>query len=170
MALEFDISSNPHTFVDIKIERERAAKDRASFRGKNIRFLIYFLTVLGSYVTCMLVFIIPHLNNPEFGIISYFLPYLTFFIFVFGNRIHIKQIEKPQKIVDKVIASLKETPPEALVDVVGVGDGELPAEVTSFVDKISIQKRLLVQAEIDVIQKWMKGQLNQPVTLKSKVA
>jgi len=163
MALEFDIRSNPHTLIDIKIERERVAKDRARFRGKNIRFLICFLTVLGSYVTCMLVFIIPHLNDPDFGIGSYFLPYLTFFIFVFGNRLHITWVEKPQKIVDKVISVLKDAPPEALLNV--VGDGELPSEVTSFLEKIAIQKRSLVQAEIDVIQKWMKDQLKTDLPL-----
>ncbi len=162
MALEFEISSNPHSLIDIKTERERVTKDRARFRGKNIRFLICFLTVLGSYVTCMLVFIIPHLNDPDFGIGSYFLPYLTFFIFVFGNQLHIKLIEKPQKIVDKAIAALKETSPETLLDV--VGDGQLSAEVTTFLDKIALQKRPLVQAEIDLVKTWMKSQLNRPVT------
>jgi len=48
MALEFDITNNPHTLIDIKTERERVTKDRASFRGKNIRFLILFFDGIGQ--------------------------------------------------------------------------------------------------------------------------
>jgi len=112
----------------------------------------------------MLVFIIPHLNDPDFGIGAYFLPYLTFFIFVFGNRLHLKLIEKPQKIVDKAVAALKETSPETLLDV--VGDGQLSSEVTTFLDEVSLQQRSLVQAEIDLVKKWMKSQSDRPVTAK----
>lgn len=155
MALEFGMSSTPPSLNVIQVERERAVKDRATFRGKNIRFLIYFVTVLVSYVVTMLIFIIPHLNDPDWGIGSYFLPYLTFVIFVVGNNLHTKYIEKPRKMVDTAIAELHATTPEELLEL--VGPGEYSVEITSYLDKIAAYERSPVRAEINVLQKWMAG-------------
>ncbi|NOY71052.1 MAG: hypothetical protein GXP14_01535 [Gammaproteobacteria bacterium] len=155
MALEFSMSSAPPSLNAIKVERERAAKDRATFRGKNIRFLIYFLTILVTYVVTMLIFIIPHLNDPDWGIGSYFLPYLTFVIFVLGNNLHTKYIEKPQKMVDAAIAELQATTQEELLEL--VGSREYPVEITSYLDNIATHERLPVRAEMNVLQKWMAG-------------
>ncbi len=155
MALEFGMSSTPPSLNAIQVERERAVKDRAIFRGKNIRFLIYFVTVLVTYVVTMLIFIIPHLNDPDWGIGSYFLPYLTFVIFVLGNNLHTKYIEKPRKMVDTAIAELQAITSEELLEL--VGSGEYSVEITSYLDKIAAHERLPVRAEINVIQKRMAG-------------
>ena len=155
MALEFNITGAPPLLDDIIAERDQATIDRASLRKKNIPFLICFISVLGIYLTLMIMYVIPHMNDPEFGITTYFLPYLTFVIFVVGNNLHLKTIEKPGKALEATIAALNEAPPEKLTEIASAG--EHPVEVSSYLDQIAAQDRSPVQAEIDALRQWLDG-------------
>jgi len=152
MSFNFDLTGTPPVPTDIATKREEAVSERAIFRQKNIRFMIGMATVTTIYVTFILVFVFPMLQQPEVGIIFYFFPHLTFVIFIVGNHLHIKNIEKPSNALDKIIKTLSEVDEEALNEV--INDKELTDEMTSYMDRVAAQGRSLVYGEVDLIEKW----------------
>ncbi|NOY62309.1 MAG: hypothetical protein GXP10_03985 [Gammaproteobacteria bacterium] len=157
MALEFCINGAPPTLTEITAERERAAHDRAMLRKKNIRFLIIILTIVGTYIPSMIIFVIPHFEDPDLGIGAYFLPYLTFIIFAVGNNQHHKIIEKPRKIMDEAIAALEEASPEAFAEVTDAG--RRYAKIAAYLEQVSAQGRPLLQAESAAVQQWIADEV-----------
>lgn len=155
MCLNFEITGTPPLFADITAKREQAVSERAIFRKKNIRFMFGMATVTSVYVAFIVIVVLPMLENPEVGIIFYFFPYLTFLIFIIGNDLHIKRIEKPSNILDKTIMSLGEAPADEISTV--IDDKEHSAEITSYMDRVAAQGRSLVRAEVDAIQKWYEA-------------
>ena len=152
MSFNFDITGIPPASNDITTKLEQVTNERALYRKKNIRFMIGMATVTTLYVAFVLIFIWPMLEKPETGIIFYFFPYVTFIIFIVGNELHIKKIEKPSKLLDATIAELNEVPAD---EIDGFMDGkELSSEIASYIEKVSAQGRSLVRAELDAIQKW----------------
>ncbi len=152
MSLNFEITGTPPMFSDIAEKREQAVNERAVFRKRNIRFMFGMATVLIIYLAFIFIVVFPMLRNPEVGIIVYFFPHVTFIIFVVGNHLHIKNIEKPSKVLDKIIAELSEVTADEISSVI---DGkEHSAEITSYMERVAAQKRSLVRAEVDAIQKW----------------
>ncbi len=159
MALEFDISSSPPALADIAVEREQAKKDRAVFRKKNIRFLIYIIIIVASVLSFILLVAVPSIKEPEADqdivfMFTYFMPYLIFAVFILGNKYHIKLVEKPSKVLDATIATLKEVNAEELKEIVDAWHHH--GEITSYLQKVTSQGRSLVQAEINAIQQWLE--------------
>jgi len=152
MSFTFEITGTPPVSSDIAEKREQAVIERAIFRKRNIRFMFGMATVTAVYVAFILIVVFPLLENPEVGIIFYFFPYLTFLIFIVGNHLHIKNIEKPSKKLDKTIAELSEVSPEEISSV--IDDKESSSEITSYINRVEAQGRSLVRAEVDAIQKW----------------
>lgn len=152
MAINFDITGTPPELADITAKREQAIIERAIFRKRNIRFMIGMATITITYVALMIIFVFPMFEKPETGIITYFFPHITFVIFIVGNHLHIKNIEKPSKALDKTIIALDSVTPDDINNT--LEDKEHPAEIVSYLEKVAAQGRSLVQAEIDEIQKW----------------
>jgi len=150
MSFIFDITGTPPAATEIITKREQAVDERAVYRKKNIRFMIGMALVTSLWVSFVLIFIWPMLEDPTTGIIFYFFPYLTFIIFIVGNDLHIKHIEKPSKLLDTTIADLSEVTTEEISSII---DGkEHSAEISSYLARVSTQGRLLVQAELKAIQ------------------
>ena len=158
MPLEFDITGAPPGLAEIVAERNRATAERAAFRMKSIRFLIYTLMGIAVLLSTTLLGIVPYLGEPDaepsivFSV-AYFTPYLIFPFFVIGNHLYNKKIEKPRKAVDAIITALKEATPEELST--AIESGHRPVEITSYLEKVATQGRSLVRAEIDAIQHWV---------------
>ncbi len=158
MAIEFDLTVAPPALADITIERQQAEAERAVLKQKNKRFLLCFVLIVASLVSTALMGILPAIDKPESSqdlvfVVTYFTPYLILPLFVFGNHLHIKKIEKPRKKLDAVIAGLTEATPEELAD---VADGH--REIDRYRQQVAAQKRVLVKAEIDAIQRWIGKQ------------
>ncbi|KAF0192854.1 MAG: hypothetical protein FD165_624 [Gammaproteobacteria bacterium] len=158
MALEFDVTAAAPTLAEITVEREQAENERAILKKKNKRFLVYFVLTVASLVSTALLGILPAIDKPESSqdlvfVVTYFTPYLILPLFVFGNHLHIKKIEKPRKKLDAVIVGLTEATPEELVD---VADGH--HEIDRYRQQVAAQQRVLVKAEIDAIQRWIGKQ------------
>lgn len=152
MSFNFEITGTPPVLADITATREQAVYERAIFRKKNIRFMIGMATVTSVYLAFIFIFVFPMLEKPEVGIIFYFFPHLTFVIFIVGNHLHIKNIEKPSKILDKTIAELSEAEADELSSV--IDDKKHSDEVTSYMERVATQGRSLVNGELEAIQKW----------------
>ena len=152
MSFDFEITGTPPALADVAAPREQAVYERAIFRKRNIRFMIGMATVTTVYLIFIFTFVFPMLERPEVGIIFYFFPHLTFVIFIVGNHLHIKNIEKPSKVLDKTIESLSEAEAEEISEV--IGDKELSAEITSYMERVAAQGRSLFHGELDAIQKW----------------
>lgn len=153
MSFNFDITGTPPALTDITAKREQAVNERAVFRKKNIRFMITMLSIVVAYVTLMIVYVIPMIGKaePDWAMMFYFLPYLTFVIFIVGNDIHIKKIEKPSKLLDATIAELSEVKADEISSV--IDDKEHPTEIASYLERVAAQGRSLVRAEMDAIKK-----------------
>ncbi len=153
MSFSFEITGTPPALADIAAKREQAVNDRAVFRQKNIRFMIGMATVTAVWGAFLVIFVIPMMTDqPELGIITYYFPYLTFVIFIVGNNLHIKRIEKPSKLLDTTISELSEVDADEISSV--INDKEHPAEIASYLERVAAQGRSLVRAEMDAIQKW----------------
>ena len=151
MSFIFDITGTPPAQTDIATKREQAVDERAVYRKKNIRFMIGMATVTSLYLAFIFIFIWPMLEKPQTGIIFYFFPHVTFIIFIVGNDLHIKNIEKPSKLLDKTIAELSEATAEEINDV--IDSIEQSAEtISSYMEKVSAQGRSLIHAELNAIQ------------------
>lgn len=157
MSLNFDITGTPPALADITQKREQAVTERAIFRKKNIRFMIGMAFTVVIYMAIMIIFVIPQMKeeDPSLGILTYFFPYLTFAIFIVGNHLHIKNIEKPSKQLDKTIEELNEVTDDEVNSV--IDDKEHPTEIASYLERVTAQGRSLVRAEIDAIQKWYES-------------
>lgn len=154
MVIEFDITGMPPTPAEIAAAREHAEAGRAVLKKKNKQFLIGFVSIVLTLVTTALIGIIPAVNKPESSqdlafVVSYFSPYLILPMFVIGNHLHIKKIEKPRKKLDAVIAGLTEAEPEALAE---VADGH--PEIDRYRQQVAAQGRALVKAELDAMARW----------------
>jgi len=154
MAFDFEITGNPPILADITATREQAVQERAVFRKRNIRFMFGMAAVTSIYLVFIFAFVFPMLKRPEVGIIFYFFPHLTFVIFIVGNHLHIKNIEKPSKVLDTTIQDLSEAEPEEIDEV--IGDKELSTEITDYMERVTAQGRSLVRAELDLIQAWFE--------------
>jgi len=152
MSIVFDITETPPELAAITTKREQAVIERAIFRKKNIRFMVGMATVTTVYVTFIVMYVLPLLERPETGIIFYFFPYLTFLIFIVGNELHIKHIEKPSKILDQTIAELSEVVSDEIHSL--IENKEHSPEVASYIDRVTAQGRAFVHAEVEAIQKW----------------
>lgn len=158
MALKFDIPGIPPTLANITAEREQAEQELAVLRKKNKQFLIKFIIVVASMLGTTLFVLVPIVKNPDttptfVGIVAYFMPYMIFPVFFFGNNLHIKHIEKPRKALKAVIAGLNEVTPEDLAEV--NSPGQHPAEIASYLERVAAQGRALVKGEITAIQQWL---------------
>lgn len=158
MSFNIDITLAPPTLADIASTREQAVTERAIYRKKNIRFSTVLFTIVVIYVTIMIKYVIPMLGDvdPEWGILTYFLPYFTFGIFVIGNHLHTKHIEKPSRALDKLIAALNEAKEDEINRV--KNDKEQPDVIISYIEKVTAKGRSLVNAEIEAIQLWHDSQ------------
>jgi len=155
MSFIFDITGAPPAQTDIAEQREQAVTERAVYRKKNIRFMIGMATVTALYVTFIFIFIWPMLEKPETGIIFYFFPHVTFIIFIVGNDLHIKRIEKPSNLLDTTIENLSEVTTEEIDSVI---DGKMhTAEIASYLERVSDQGRLLVRAELEAIRELFEA-------------
>jgi len=154
MSIDIDFNMAPPSLADISEEREQAVSERAVYRKKNIRFMIAMLCIIVSYLIFMIVVVIPMIAKakPDWGIATYFIPYLTFAIFIIGNELHIKKIEKPSKLLDRNIAGLTEGPVDEINAIINCK--EQNDEIVSYIEKVTAQGRSLIKAEIDAIQKW----------------
>ncbi|MDH3327576.1 MAG: hypothetical protein OEM38_12800 [Gammaproteobacteria bacterium] len=155
MSFSFEITETPPVCADISTKREQAVKERAIFRKKNIRFMIGMATITSLYLAFIFIFVFPMLENPEVGIIFYFFPHLTFVIFIVGNHLHIKNIEKPSKLLDMTITELSEVEASEIDSI--IDKKEHSAEITSYMEQVAAQGRSLVRAEADAIQKHYDG-------------
>ena len=155
MPINIDFAAPPPTLTEIAERRQQAVTGRAHYRTKNIRFTVTLLSIVIAYVTLMIIYIIPMItttDEPDWGIITYFIPYFTFAIFVIGNDLHIKWIEKPSKLLDKDIADLNEAPIDDINAI--INDKKQSDEITSYLKQLTAQGRSLIQAELDAIKKW----------------
>ena len=166
MTFSFEFDGTPPTLADMAVKREEAVIERAVFRKKNIRFMIGMATVTSVWVAFLIIVIIPMMTDtPQLGIITYYFPYLTFLIFIVGNHLHIKNIEKPSKLLDKTIAELSEVTADEISSI--TGNKEHPPEIVSYLERIAATGRSAVGAERDVIQKWYdKENLERLIQLK----
>lgn len=158
MALTFDITGVPPALTEINIEREQAAKDRAILRKKNIRFLIFTIIMVVTFVCLELFVAVPAVRrggtSPTFTtVIVLYTPYVTFFLFAVTNTLHHKIIEKPRKIMDNAIASLKEATPE---EIAGINDIERArVEINSYLERVAGEGRQLLRGEIEAMRRWL---------------
>jgi len=168
MVLEFDINSAPPPLSDINAAFEKATKDRALLRKKNIRFLIYILLVVAAYATFMLTVTIPLLENPAVlpdfvATVAYFTPYLTFFIFLVGNNLHNKIIERPRKILDAAIPAFKEASEKKAAQISDCG--QRYPEVAHYQQKISALGRPIMHGETEMLFQWVEKQMQKEAGL-----
>ncbi len=160
MPLTFDIDSEPPSQDEILRELDRAQRERAVFRKKNYQFLMYMIAVVGSILAFILLVAVPSIKKPEADqdlvfMFTYAMPYVLFAVFIVSNNIHIKKIEKPSKALDAIIAGLQEVSDEDLEKTCA---GWQVHEVTaSYKEKVATQKRPLVQAEVNLISKWLEA-------------
>ena len=158
MALKFDITGAPPALTEITIEREQAAKDRAILRKKNIRFLIFTIIMVVTFVCLELFVAVPAVRrggtSPTFTtVIVLYTPYVTFFLFAVTNTLHHKIIEKPRKIMDTAIASLKEATPEEMSS---ISDAERQQiEISTYQEQVSTQGRPLMRGEVEAMRRWL---------------
>ena len=164
MSIDIDFTMAPPTLADISEKREQVVSERAVYKKKNIRFMTTMVFIVVAYVTLMIVTVIPMIGKaePDWAMMFYFLPYLTFVIFIVGNDIHIKKIEKPSKLLDKSIAELTAGPVDEINTI--INDKKQAGEIVSYLDQVAAQGRSLVCAEIDAIKKWhdTKSLANSP--------
>jgi hypothetical protein len=155
MSIDIDFTTAPPTLSDISEKRESAVNERAVYKKKNIRFTVTLLSIVVVYVTLMIIYIIPMITSaeePDWGMITYFIPYFTFAIFVIGNDLHIKWIEKPSKLLDKTIADLSEGEVDEIHSL--IKDTEQPGEIASYLEQVTAQGRSLLGVEINAIKEW----------------
>jgi hypothetical protein len=158
MALEFDITAAAPTLAEITAEREPAERERAILKYKNKRFLITFILVVLTLVSTALIGIIPAVNKPESSqdlafVVSYFSPYLILPMFVIGNHLHIKRIEKPRKKVEAILAGLTEATGEELDEITASH-----AVIEQYRQQVTAQGRPLMKGEVDAMQRWLDQQ------------
>jgi len=156
MSIDIDFNTAPLTLADISDKREQAVSERAEYRKKNKRFAIIFFTIVAMWATFLITVVIPMIAQaePDWGILVYFFPYLTFFIFIIANEIHTKKIEKPSKLLDKRIAELTEGTTDEINAI--INSKEQSDEIASYLAQVTAQGRSLVSLELDAIQKWRK--------------
>ncbi len=169
MALEFNIATPPPALADITAEFEQATQDRAMLRKKNIRFLICILLVVAAYATFMLKVTIPLLADPTVvpdfvATVAYFTPYLTFLIFIFGNALHNKIIERPRKRLDTTITALQESTQKTLAEITDCG--QRYDEVASYQKQITALGRPLMMGEIEMLLQWVEARMQEECGLK----
>ena len=158
MALKFDITGAPPALTQITSEREHAAADRAILRKKNIRFLIFTIIMVVTFVCLELFVAVPAVRqngtSPTFTtVIVLYTPYVTFFLFAVTNTLHHKIIEKPRKIMDATIAALKEATPE---EIAAITDAKRQSiEISSYQERVTGEGRPLVRGEIEAMRRWL---------------
>lgn len=154
MSIDIDFTMSPPTPEEISKKREQAVIERAVYKKKNIRFAIVFFLIVAMWATFLIAIVIPMIAKaePDWGIIVYFFPYVTFIIFIIANEIHTKKIEKPSKVLDKTIAQLTEGSVDEASSI--INDKVHPEEIASYLEQVRTLGRLVVRVELDAIQKW----------------
>jgi len=162
MSIDIDFTITPPALAEISEKREQAVSERAVYRKRNIRFHCTMAAITALYLAFLIIVVIPMMAKaqPDWGMITYFFPYFTLAIFVVGNDLHIKRIEKPSKALDKKIAELTEVPVDDEINTV-INDKEQPEEIVSYMEKVTTQGRSLVRVEIEAIEKWHKASEKQ---------
>ncbi|MDH5301460.1 MAG: hypothetical protein OEW58_08880 [Gammaproteobacteria bacterium] len=152
MPIEIDFDAAPPSADVLNEKRAQAVAERAAYRKKNIIFTSSLALLVVVYVTFVIKVIIPMMAEaePDWGMATYFFPYFTFVIFVVGNDLHIKFIEKPSKLLDKTIAGLTEA------SAVKTNNKQPPDNISRYVTQVAAQGRPLVQAEVDAMNEWLK--------------
>jgi len=164
MSLEFDINSAPPALVEIEAALEQATKDRALLRKKNIRFLIYILIIVAAYATFMLKVTIPLLDNPAVlpdfvATVAYFTPYVTFLIFLVGNSLHNKIIERPRKILDTAIPAFKEASDKRIAEISDCG--QRYTEVSAYQQQVITLGRPMMNGEAEMLLQWVEKRMQE---------
>lgn len=154
MSIDIDFTVAPPALANISEQREQAVNERAVYRKRNIRFHCTMAAITALYLTFLIVVVIPMIAqaSPDWGMVTYFFPYFTLAIFVVGNHLHIKRIEKPSKLLDKTIEGLTEGEEDEINPV--INDNDQPEEIAAYIKQVSNQGRLLINIEIEEIQKW----------------
>jgi len=154
MLIDVDFNTAPPTLADISEEREQAVSERAEYKKKNKIFAVVFFIIIAAWATFLITVVIPMIAQakPDWGMLVYFFPYLTFFIFIIANEIHTKKIEKPSKLLDKRIDELTEGTTDEINAI--ISNTKQSDEIVSYLEQVTAQGRLLVRTEIDAIQQW----------------
>jgi len=168
MVLEFDINSTPPALPEIEDALKQVTKDRALLRKKNIRFLIYVLSVVAAYATFMLTVTIPILADPAalpdfVAAVAYCTPYLTFLIFLISNNLHTKVIERPRKILDTAIPAFKEATKKRVAEISDCGRRYL--EVADYQQRVSLLDRPMMHGEAEMLFQWVEKRMQKEAGL-----
>ncbi len=164
MALEFDINSVPPPLTEIEAALEQAIKARALLRKKNIRFLIYILIIVAAYATFMLTVTIPMLDDPTVlpdfvATVAYFTPYLTFLIFLVGNNLHNRIIERPRKILDTAIPAFQAVSEKEAAEISDCG--QRYPEVANYHQQVNTLERPLMRGETEMLLQWVEKRMQE---------
>jgi len=169
MALEFDITDNPPEQALITAEIEQANRALEVLSRKNRRFLIWFVSVILVYATFMLTVVIPILGDPTavpdlVATFAYFLPYITFFIFLVGNHLHTKRIDRPKRAAKNIVRTMTEATAEELEPIAGAEEKyEL---VASYRDNTTTLGRGLTKGELDLLAEWVEDRVREEKGIK----
>ena len=158
MGLEFDIDKDPPSVQDIEDERARVTAELEALKQLNKRFLVITVAVVASVLAFLLLVAVPAVSDPAANqdlvfVVTYIIPYLFFFIFIVGNRLHINKVEKPRKALRAALDALQELPAsewERLMQ-----EWSQHESVRAYCQRVRETGRALLKAEREAIEKHL---------------
>lgn len=156
MSLKIDLGGEPLPLAEITTVREAAVRERATFKGKTIKFLIITATIILSVLSYALFVAIPTLRDPMteptiVAVTAYFTPYLVFPVFIISLHLYNKKIEKPAKALDATIKALTVATAEELAE---LGDARSHHHIDAYWRRVEALGRGLVQGEVEAMRQW----------------
>ncbi len=160
MGLEFDINKDPPCVQDIEDERARVTAELDALKQLNKRFLVITVVVVGSVLAFLLLVAVPAVSDPAANqdlvfVVTYIIPYLFFFIFIVGNRLHINKVEKPRKALRAALDALQELPAAEWERLMQEWSQHESASVRAYCQRVREAGRALLKAEREAIEKHL---------------